>query len=141
MMQGDATVLTRGGWSFKVHEEERARAIAIATVLEDKLLTLPEPETPFRSQGGLTYSQVGSPFDWQDESYQLFDKRDQEDYRDSWLGLGIKVIRHRLQQDETIFNIARPEELMKHPWTTQQQGSGCAATVPLPESVEWGPAS
>jgi hypothetical protein len=136
MMQGDTTVLTRGGWSFKLREEEKLRAIAIATILEDKLLALPEPETPLRGQEGLTYSQVGSPFDWQDESYQLSDKRDQENYRDSRLGLGIKEIRRRLQQDEAIFNIAKPEELMEHPWTTQQQGSGGAATGPLPGSVD-----
>jgi hypothetical protein len=135
MMQGDTTVLTREGWSFKVREEEKIRAIFIATILE-KLLALPEPETPLRSQEGLTYSQVGSPFDWQDESYQLSDKRDQEDYRDSRLGLGIKEIKRRVQQDEAIFNIAKPEELMEHPWTTQQQGSGGAATGSLPGSVD-----
>jgi hypothetical protein len=34
MMQGDATALSRGGWSFKVQEEERIRAVAIAAALE-----------------------------------------------------------------------------------------------------------
>ena len=86
-------------------------AIAIATVLESQLLTTPEPE----SQGGMAYSPVGSFFDWQDESHQLSDERDKEDHRDSRLGLGIKDVRRRLQQDETVFNIARPE----HPLTAQ----------------------
>jgi hypothetical protein len=133
MMQGDTTVLTRGGWSFKVREEEKLRAIAIATVLEDKLLAQPEPEKLFRRQEGLTYSPIGSPFDWHDKSYQLSDRRDRENHKDLSMGLGITEIKRRLQEDEAIFHIARPEDLMERP-LTPQQGSRGTATGPLPGS-------
>ena len=123
MMQGDSTALTRGGWSFKVREEERLRAIAIATVVEDRLL----------SQGSLTCSSVGSPFDWNDKSYQLSDRRGRDNHRDLSMGLGISEVKRRLQEDENIFHIARPEDLMEHP-LTPQQGSGVSATRPLPGS-------
>ena len=84
----------------------------------------------------MTYAEVGSPFDWFDQSYQLSDKRSQEDHRNSRLGLGINEIRDRLQQDEAIYHVAKPEELMAQPWTTVQQGPRRDATGPLQDSVE-----
>ena len=46
MMQGDASALHKGGWSFKLDEGERVRAIAGATVLESQLLGIPARITP-----------------------------------------------------------------------------------------------
>jgi hypothetical protein len=74
----------------------------------------------------MTYSSVGS-----DGSYQLLDERDKRDHRDSRLGLGIKEVRRRLQQDETVFNIARPEELMERPLTAQPWGGQAAKQLNL----------
>jgi hypothetical protein len=48
------------------------------------------------------------------------------------MGLGITEIKRRLQ-DEAIFHIARPEDLMERP-STPQQGSRGTATGPLPGS-------
>ena len=41
MMQGDASALSKGGWSLKLSEGEAVRAIATAVTLEDKVLSLP----------------------------------------------------------------------------------------------------
>eukprot|EP00973_Karenia_brevis_P022038 3031143-Karenia_brevis.AAC.1 len=37
-MQGDASSLSKGGWTFKIHDQERIRAIASATALEEQFL-------------------------------------------------------------------------------------------------------
>ena len=42
MFQGDATTLSKGGWMFKVREEERVRAIAGASVLAERLMCAPD---------------------------------------------------------------------------------------------------
>ena len=44
MFQGDATALSKGGWTFKLEEKERVRALAIAAVLENQLQAVPELE-------------------------------------------------------------------------------------------------
>eukprot|EP00973_Karenia_brevis_P072940 10131061-Karenia_brevis.AAC.1 len=36
-MQGDASSLSKGGWTFKVHDQARIRAIASAAALEEHL--------------------------------------------------------------------------------------------------------
>ena len=54
MMQGDATALSKGGWTFKIDEGARIRAIAPAAVLEGQLLAMPEPEE--EKAGGVTYA-------------------------------------------------------------------------------------
>jgi hypothetical protein len=41
-------------------------------------------------------------------------------------------MRIRLQRDDAVFNVARPEELMEQPLLTQQQESCCDAARPLP---------
>eukprot|EP00973_Karenia_brevis_P058366 8128093-Karenia_brevis.AAC.1 len=35
MMQGDASSLSKGRWTFRIHDQERITAIASATSLED----------------------------------------------------------------------------------------------------------
>ena len=44
MMQGDASALSKGGWSFKVHEKESVQAIASAAVIESRLLSIPSTQ-------------------------------------------------------------------------------------------------
>eukprot|EP00973_Karenia_brevis_P087807 12178722-Karenia_brevis.AAC.1 len=36
-MQGDASSLSKGGWTFKIHDQERIRAIASATALAEHI--------------------------------------------------------------------------------------------------------
>ena len=99
MMQGDATALSKGGWTFKLEEGEKVRAIASATVLEHESIPVLENV--------------------------------REDYRRERLGIDPSAVRARLRQDERVFNIARPEELMEHPFSPQQQGPSRDATEPL----------
>ena len=41
LMHGDASALSKGGWSYKIMREDQIRAIACAAVLEDELLSRP----------------------------------------------------------------------------------------------------
>eukprot|EP00973_Karenia_brevis_P072386 10053912-Karenia_brevis.AAC.1 len=36
-MQGDASSLSKGGWTFKIHDQERIRAIASQTALAEHI--------------------------------------------------------------------------------------------------------
>eukprot|EP00973_Karenia_brevis_P067343 9367005-Karenia_brevis.AAC.1 len=36
-MQGNASSLSKGGWTFNIHDEERTRAIASATALAEHI--------------------------------------------------------------------------------------------------------
>ena len=94
MMQGDASALSKGGWSFKLDEGERIRAIATATVLENQLLAAPELEEEGISGSGVVYRK--SP----EGSYSMYDERDRKDYRDYRLGLKPDDVRRRLLLDE-----------------------------------------
>ena len=71
MMQGDASALTKGGWTFKIDEGERVRVIACAAVLQNHLLSLPT-----RDGAGLTCRE--GP----DGSCCLHDERSCGDHRD-----------------------------------------------------------
>ena len=42
MFQGDASALAKGGWSFKLSEEESVRAIAGALILEHQIRSTPK---------------------------------------------------------------------------------------------------
>ena len=120
----DASALSKGGWSFKIEEGERIRAIASATALEDRMLTVPEIEE--QGDEGLTRQKEV------DKSYCLYDGRDRKEYKIHRLGLKPDEVRLALLKDDAVFNIVRPEELMKQPLFTQQQESSRDAAQPLP---------
>ena len=136
MMQGDSTALTRGGWSFKVREEERFRAIAIAAVIESQVVC----------QNSFAYHPVGTIHGYEgndnprkeDESYQLYDKKCVDDYRNLSMGLGISEVRRRLEEDEKVFHVAKPEDLTENP-LIPGRGSGCSASGLPPGDVSGKP--
>ncbi len=49
VMQGDASALSKGEWSFKIDEDGRTPATAAAPVLQSQLLATPEPEMEGRT--------------------------------------------------------------------------------------------
>ena len=127
MMQGDASTLSKGGWSFKVHEGETVRAIASALVLEDKLLSLP--------RSGLC---LGMSWSSNEETGDVLlrDTRHHKDYEDLCLGLRPEAVRQRLLQDDAVYAIARPEDLMRAPFIPSKQDSVCVADRALPGDCE-----
>ena len=95
MMHGDSTALSRGGWTFRMTREDLKRGVALAAVLQDELLSIPEPHADVAKQ---TAGMVR--IDRDDGSYILTDCRDAS-------------IRQRLALDGHIFNIADPAALME----------------------------
>eukprot|EP00973_Karenia_brevis_P022639 3115728-Karenia_brevis.AAC.1 len=81
-MQGDASSLSKGGWTFRIHDQERIRAIASATALEEH----------FSSSAHAAYR----------------------------LGLDPENVRERMQRDDSVFKVARPEQLMEQSWNTSR---------------------
>ena len=114
MMQGDASALSKGGWSFKVDEGERVRAIAAAVVLENQLAA--EPRT--------CLAESQSP----EESLSvLLDGRDRRHHWEQALRPRSEATKLRLMQDEVVFNIARPEDLMNQSQPAPGKSGGRSA--------------
>jgi len=121
MFQGDASTLAKGGWTFKIDEGERIRAISSAIVVENQLLsTLKEG-----SGSGMSYEKE------KDGSYCLRDVRSKEMRDTHGLGLSLDVINAVLARDEEVFSIAQPEELMQAPWHPPKQEVGSETAGPL----------
>ena len=118
MMQGDASALSKGGWTFKINDEERIHAIASAAVLESKLLSLPKARTRVYDDGLIHECDPGG-------------RNRQRWHRKVW-GLKPEDVAKRLEEDEVVFNIARPEDLMAKPLSNRGQGTGCFADGSLP---------
>ena len=49
-----------------------------------------------------------------DESYSVLDEREVRRYREAKLGLRVSDVELRLRQDERVFSVAAPEELMQN---------------------------
>ena len=121
MMQGDASALHKGGWSFKLDESERVRAIAGATVLENQLLGLPTRIIGGDGGAGLTSEEGPAGTEY------LNDARHALQWRNRQSGIPRSVVEARLQRDEAVFNILHPEDLMVNPLSTVSSGAGCIA--------------
>ena len=113
MFQGDATALSKGGWTFKLDAGERVRSIAIARVLEHQLLATPEVER--------------SP---EHNVVRMYRERDHAHHRDRVCGLEPDEVRRRLELDDQVFLVARPEELMEKPFFTPAESTAADASPP-----------
>ena len=87
MMQGYATALSKGGWTFKIDSEERVRAIASALALHHNLLSTRSEEP--RSAG---FTLVSGP----EGTSRCFDQRETVRVRDEALGLEPRAVAQRL---------------------------------------------
>ena len=76
--------------------------------------------------------------DEEDRSYQFYDKRCVDDYRNLSMGLGISEVKRRLEEDEKVFNVVKPEDLMENP-LIPGRGSGCSASGLPPGDVSGKP--
>jgi hypothetical protein len=124
MMQGDASVLTKGGWSFKVDSAERIRAIAGAVALDRRLCEQADDNLRFRRlpDGACCVTAAESELRHAQER----------------LDLPLGDVERRLREDEQVFLIADPALLMKAPFRCGdllQQEQGCDAVMLLPKEL------
>ena len=117
---------------FQGTRRGKIRAIAIAAVIENQVV----------SQNSFAYHPVGTIHgyeeDEEDRSYQFYDKRCVHDYRNLSMGLGISEVKRRLEEDEKVFNVVKPEDLMENP-LIPGRGSGCSASGLPPGDVSGKP--
>ena len=98
MMQGDATALGKGGWSFRIEKEDSIRAIASAIVAEEKAAD--EPALVMKTEGG---------------SYCLQERRSHS--------LTPQALYAHMLRDEAVFNVADPADLMEQPFYPKAEQS------------------
>ncbi len=147
MFQGDASALSKGGWSFKLDAGERVRSIAIATVLEKELMAQPLTQSkqedycatvvPLLSHDSVVPELLCGAVEAYDSmnltdkevagasglscitsgngSHCVYNEEDRRNHRDSALRLTQDEIHQILMEDDTVSNIARPEDLMDQP--------------------------
>ncbi len=147
MFQGDASALSKGGWSFKLDAGERVRSIAIATVLEKELMAQPLTQSkqedycatvvPLLSPDSVAPELLCVAVDSYDSmnltdkevvgasglsciasgngSHCVYNEGDRRNHRDRTLNMTPDEIQQRLLEDDAVFNIARPEDLMDQP--------------------------
>ena len=101
MMQGDASTLAKGGWSFKVTPQDSVRAIASAMVVANRS----GPELDCHDSQGLVCSKNAVT-----GTIRLSDAKGQKTRQSRHLGLAPSEIEKRLQRDETIYLVAKPGE-------------------------------
>ena len=107
LTNGDVAALVKGGWTFRVEKEERIRAIAAAMVIEHELLAM----------AGMTDS-------GEDPGRRSCDERHVKDYRNALVRSKQDIVRRALLEDNRVFNIARPEELMENSSANKQPDEG-----------------
>ncbi|MDP7559647.1 MAG: hypothetical protein QF745_03810, partial [Planctomycetota bacterium] len=105
LFQGDASTLGNGGWSYRMSDEESIRAVANAAVVASQCERVPVQRAAPASE----------LFDSPDaeEAFCLIDGGERNRSLRRRLGLTTKTIQERIVEDEQVFAIVDPAEMVK----------------------------